>query len=193
MAIVNGRQVGKVVSEIRGDHVKRYEFAAKHCDAFHVLDAACGVGYGSMILADGGASHVEAIDVAPEAIQSAAEYFARPNIRWRIADLENEPTFELVGAAVSFETIEHLSDPLPFLKSLRQAARQLFASVPNQQRLRFLKHRFPDHYRHYTPIEFLELLDAAGWHVDEWWHQKDSEPGVLHEGPDGRTMIVIAS
>ncbi len=193
MAIIDGRQVAETLDGIRGDHVKRYQFAARHCDAVHVIDAACGAGYGAAMLIDAGVECVEAVDVSPVAIGLGVCHWARPGIRWRVADLQDNLNFDLCGASISFETIEHLADPLPFLVNLKSAAPQLFASVPNQERLPFAKYRFPDHHRHYTPEEFKALLSEAGWHVDEWWHQKDNEPGILHEGSDGRTMIVIAS
>jgi 2-polyprenyl-3-methyl-5-hydroxy-6-metoxy-1,4-benzoquinol methylase len=60
------RQWGETVSEIKTDHVKRYELAAKYAKG-RVLDAACGCGYGSSILYAMG-TEVVAVDASADAI-----------------------------------------------------------------------------------------------------------------------------
>ena len=51
------------------EHRQRYEFAAEYCVNAHVLDAACGVGYGSDLLHRKGAFNVLGVDLSSEAIQ----------------------------------------------------------------------------------------------------------------------------
>ena len=51
----NERQVAPTLDGIRRDHVARYEWAARQlAPESVVLDAACGVGYGSRVMADAG-------------------------------------------------------------------------------------------------------------------------------------------
>jgi SAM-dependent methyltransferase len=92
-------------------HLKRYEFAAPLCEEKRVLDAGCGVGYGSAFLG-ARAARVLGIDVSEEAIEYARRRYSAPNVEFEqmdgsALDLGDE-TFDVV---CSFETIEHLPEP----------------------------------------------------------------------------------
>ncbi|MBS0558324.1 MAG: class I SAM-dependent methyltransferase [Proteobacteria bacterium] len=98
------------VREIRYEHLARYAFALELARGKRVLDAACGEGYGSAMLASAAAS-VVGMDIAEDAIAHArSRYGARPNLRFERSDctaLEVTPaSFDLV---VSFETLEHVA------------------------------------------------------------------------------------
>jgi SAM-dependent methyltransferase len=103
-------------------HLKRYEFALAWCDAAEVLDAGCGVGYGSAFLARG-ARRVVGVDRNGDGIEYARAHYAADNVEYLCADVLELPladaSFDVVCA---FETIEHLDDPRGFL---REAARVL--------------------------------------------------------------------
>src|SRR5690606_17895209 len=98
--------------EMRYEHWHRYAFAAQFARGKRVLDAACGEGYGSALLARHGAE-VVGVDVSEEAIAHArARYGDHPGLRFVHADCTrlddfDGPGFDLV---VSFETLEHLHD-----------------------------------------------------------------------------------
>ncbi len=104
-------------------HLKRYEFARPFCVGKIVLDAGCGVGYGTAYLAEE-ASRVVGVDVDPGAIAYALERYARPNVRFVQADLAGssfrDESFDVV---CSFETIEHLRDPEAFLSQMARVLR----------------------------------------------------------------------
>src|SRR3954467_14298237 len=69
------RQVAPTLEGIRADHVARYQFAAQLLKKpTRVIDFACGVGYGSKILADAG-HFVYGYDRDPEAIAYAREHY----------------------------------------------------------------------------------------------------------------------
>jgi SAM-dependent methyltransferase len=186
------RQVAPTVDGIRADHVARYKFAAERLAGKKVIDAGCGIGYGSRILADAGC-FVTAFDVSEEAIGYAkAHYLNREHdhIAFLVRDAETwQPddgmTFD---AAVCFEIIEHLWDPAPLLRALRHAAPMLLASVPNEEVFPYQNHAY--HYRHYTSGEFQTLLEACGWEVVEWHGQTGKESGV-EENINGRTLIAV--
>jgi 2-polyprenyl-3-methyl-5-hydroxy-6-metoxy-1,4-benzoquinol methylase len=121
-------------------HVARYVFATRFIrPGDRVLDAACGLGYGSAILTDGTlADSVLGIDLDPAAVAYAAGHYgaARSRLSFRamdvqaVADLEPES----VDVVVTFETLEHLSDPDAFLAACRRVltpAGRLIGSVPN--------------------------------------------------------------
>ena len=97
------------VREIWYEHWHRYVFARQLAKGQRVLDAACGEGYGSALLADVAASVLGA-DISEQAIAHARErYGDRPNLRFQRADatqLDASPnSFDLI---VSFETLEHV-------------------------------------------------------------------------------------
>ena len=97
------------VREIWYEHWHRYVFTRKLAQGKRVLDAACGEGYGSALLADVATSVVGA-DISDDAIAHArSRYGSRSNLRFERADatqLNVAPgSFDLV---VSFETLEHV-------------------------------------------------------------------------------------
>lgn len=193
MTLRNGeRQVAPDVSGIRRDHVARYEFVARRLPkGSRVLDLACGVGYGSLILAEAG-HHVDAVDANPEAIAYAREHYAHPRITYicakaeEIAGLEIGPT----DAVVSFETIEHLADPAPFLAYCARHVAALYASVPNETVFPH-RGRINFHHRHYTRAEFAALLSGAGWTAMEW-HGQAGPTSEVEPEIEGRTLIAVA-
>jgi len=92
-------------------HLKRYEFAGRWSAGADVLDAGCGVGYGTAHLA-ARAKHVLGVDRDLAAVEYARRRYGAPNIEFRHADLLElrlpSRSFDLVCA---FETIEHLDEP----------------------------------------------------------------------------------
>ena len=184
------RQVAPDLSGIRRDHVARYEWAASIIGTGRsVLDFACGIGYGAKILADAGNS-VVAIDREPSAIEYGYEHFSSGSMSLLVGTLADfVPPMRNFDVAVSFETIEHLEDPVSALKLLRQSAGRLIASVPNEERFPYQGQKF--HHRHYTRQEFSDLLAEAGWRVTGWFGQADKFNEVEPE-MNGRTVIVTA-
>ena len=47
-----------------------------------ILDCACGIGWGSYLIANVGANHVTSVDLSEEAISAAKNYFNHPNINF---------------------------------------------------------------------------------------------------------------
>jgi SAM-dependent methyltransferase len=186
------RQVAPELSGIRRDHVARYEFVAKQLPpGSHVLDLACGVGYGARILADAGHT-VIAADANREAIAYGLEHYRHERITFLTGKAEGfDWSRDRFDAVISFETIEHLPDPGPVLRAWSRVASRLYASVPNQSVFPFRADiRF--HHRHYTRAEFRALLAETGWSVAEWFGQagphSEVEPNI-----EGRTLIAVAA
>ena len=65
-------------------HLKRYEFALPYCRGASVLDAGCGVGYGTAHLARV-AERVVGVDVSDDAVSYARAHYAGPNVEFRVA------------------------------------------------------------------------------------------------------------
>jgi len=159
------------------EHVSRYSFAAPLCTGKRVLDVACGEGYGAFILARQGAAEVVGVDVAEDAIAIARHLFARDGVEFIAGDavdlsaiLGNRPLFDVI---VSFETIEHVSEPRRFLEGIRRTLAPggtIVLSCPNDalQTARGIANPF--HLRTYTLGEFQELTTgvlgtAARWYL----------------------------
>ena len=73
------------VREIRYEHLHRYALAADFVRGMSVLDAACGEGYGSGILARTAAS-VTGVDISQAAIGHARARYASSNLAFEVAD-----------------------------------------------------------------------------------------------------------
>jgi len=188
---LNGRQV----EPIREDHLNRYRWVScfmRPSDL--VLDVACGAGYGTQIIGERCALAL-GYDISEEAIKYANAHYLNAHTGFMLADVTTV-SLPRACAAVSFETIEHLPDPLPFLKELRRKTKRLFASVPNQDVLPFDQARHKYHYRHYTLQEFDALLVEAGWRPTAY-HGQEGKAGVVYNHVSGTrhtgsTIVVSA-
>lgn len=122
-------------------HVARYQWARQFVrPGDRVLDAACGLGYGSALLADATlAESVRGLDADPWAVTYAREHYgaSRSRLSFDTCDLDTldaqaPASYDLV---VSFETIEHLADPARFVQACRRLLTpggRLLCSVPNE-------------------------------------------------------------
>jgi len=117
------------------EHWHRYCLVQPLARGLVVLDAACGEGYGSAILARS-AREVVGIDIAAEAVAHARTRYTAANLRYVEGSCTALPfpdaSFDLV---VSFETIEHLAQQQEMLAEFRRVLRPagaLVISSPNQ-------------------------------------------------------------
>ena len=110
LQLTGERFTPECVREIWYEHWHRYAFARNLAANKRVLDAACGEGYGSALLADV-AAEVTGVDIDPTSVAHAcARYAAKAHLRYVCADATTLPfpdrAFDLI---VSFETLEHLA------------------------------------------------------------------------------------
>ena len=187
------RQVSPTLDGIRLDHRFRYEFAAKILlPASKVVDFACGIGYGSRIKADAG-HKVFAFDIVHAALSYGRQHYDHKQILYAKQNGNAPDELPKCDAAVSFETIEHIEDPRPLLKALREASPLLLCSVPNEDVLPWQSADGTTtafHFRHYTKAEFNALLNECGWQVKEWHGQLGTESEV-EANVNGRTLIAV--
>jgi SAM-dependent methyltransferase len=145
-------------------HLARYHFASERVGREdRVLDAACGLGYGSALLwRDAPGRRVTGVDLSPWVVEYATDNFGAggQGPRYARQDVYDLSTFEdeSFDSVVSFETIEHLLDPAPFLRHVRRVLVRdgLFvASVP----YRWVINGDTGKYHHdwYDVPKFLEL------------------------------------
>ena len=118
-------------------HVKRYTFALPWCENGDVLDVACGVGYGTVVLADV-AHTVVGGDLDEESIAYARQRYTRPNVEFVVLDATELPFGDATFDAVcSFETIEHLDLPAAFVGEVARVLRStgsFLVSTPRSDR-----------------------------------------------------------
>lgn len=109
------------VREIWYEHFHRYALAARWCANQRTLDAACGEGYGSALLARS-ALAVEGVDISGQAIDHARNrYGSLENVSFRVADCIQLPfSDDEFDRVVSFETLEHLQDHDELLAEFRR-------------------------------------------------------------------------
>lgn len=121
-------------------HLARYMLARSFVRPNDVvLDAACGLGYGSAILWEGSeASSVTGVDCDEGAVEYARQNYgsARPGLAYLTANVEELPAVpsNSVDLVVSFETIEHLENPERFLGEMKRVLKpggRFICSVPN--------------------------------------------------------------
>ena len=144
---------------VYAEHVARYGFAAQFVRGLRVLDVACGTGYGGEMLLSAGAKSVVAVDYAIDSLRYALKNRISASQALVVGDAESLP-FEDASfdAVTSFETIEHLPDPLGFLRELRRvlvADGVLILSTPNRLTSDGTN---PFHLREFAAEELLALL-----------------------------------
>jgi 2-polyprenyl-3-methyl-5-hydroxy-6-metoxy-1,4-benzoquinol methylase len=95
---------------VAAEHLGRYWWAAQFAGGRRVLDAGCGIGYGSNMLAEAEAAEVVGVDIAKPMIEAASPA-AAPSVTFRtgdVADLDlDTDSFELV---VCFEMHKHVEN-----------------------------------------------------------------------------------
>ena len=95
---------------VLSEHVARYAWAAKLLGpAKGVLDAPCGAGYGTQLLARAG-HRVLGLDVDAGAVTYARQRYPHERAAYRIADLCGPDLGGPFEAVVCFEGIEHVLD-----------------------------------------------------------------------------------
>jgi 2-polyprenyl-3-methyl-5-hydroxy-6-metoxy-1,4-benzoquinol methylase len=151
-------------------HILRYRFAAAYMrPGDRILDAACGCGYGSRILAEAGAE-VVSVDRDAPSLEHGRKFYDHERIVWVGADLnritqelESGPVLpESLHRVVSLETLEHLEQPGRALAWFRRCLRPdglLICSVPIVPTTAFDSYHLHD----FTRESFLSALEQNGF------------------------------
>lgn len=124
---------------IVAEHYQRYNAVLNIVKGKKVLDAACGAGYGTALMASV-AEEVTGIDISSEAISFANHRYSDiSNAKYLEASIAELPfsdnTFDVI---VSFETIEHVNEDLQnkFLKEIKRCLKDdgiLVMSSPDKR------------------------------------------------------------
>jgi GT2 family glycosyltransferase/SAM-dependent methyltransferase len=175
-------------------HWQRYLFFRPWYEDRRVIDAASGEGYGTGYAACFAAKAI-GCDVAADAVAHASRRYPHAQfVRRDVCELD----YSEADLVISFETIEHLSDPGSFLTALASCRGQIVISTPNrnthspgnslgdQPRNGF-------HTIEWTPSEFSELVRS--YFPDRqvrFLSQEARWPGLIREGLDENAMYTIA-
>lgn len=186
------------------EHWHRYCLALPLARGRRVLDAACGEGYGSALLART-AAHVVGVDLGAKAIAHAQSRYQAPNLSYVQGSVTALPVLAAsVDLIVSFETIEHLAAQADMLAEFRRvlvADGVLVISSPNRPVYNedgAVENEF--HVRELDRAELQALLDVhfpqQAWHAQRvaahslLWQERgthgDVSFDVLAEGVPGR-------
>jgi SAM-dependent methyltransferase len=175
------RFVPEVMSDqlIEAEHHARYRFAGAVVAGRRVLDAGCGVGWGSQVLLDYGAASVDGVDIDESAVTDSIRRC--PSGTFVRADLMALPFpeghFDVIAC---FEAIEHVEDPLRGLDEFRRVLAPggiVLVSSPN-----------PDVYpagnpfhRHELRPEDLHAAMQERFEHTELWRQHNFIASALHQ------------
>jgi SAM-dependent methyltransferase len=170
MEFTGERFTPECVREIWYEHFHRYAFAQSFARGKRVLDAACGEGYGSDLLA-ADAKSVLGVDISDAAIAHArSRYVDRTNLRFEQGDCTAltlpDASFDLV---VSFETLEHVVAQEKLLDGFARVLAPdgvFIVSSPDKRTYSDVNgFRNEFHARELYRDELLTLLDARFPHV----------------------------
>jgi SAM-dependent methyltransferase len=139
-------------------HLVAYRFAQEQVRGQRVLDAGCGDGYGTDLLAET-ARRALGVDRSARTIETAARRYRRPNLAYRVCELPRLAELgERFDVVCNFQVIEHLADPVPFVRQAREVLEpggRLIVTTPN--RLQSVVEN-PYHVHEYVAEELRELL-----------------------------------
>lgn len=180
---------------IAAEHVGRYRFAASLAEDAEVLDAGCGLGYGTASLAAAGARRAVGVDLSSGALGRARE--AAPGVEFVEGDLLDLPfedaSFDL---AVCFEAIEHVSDPAAVMAELRRVLRDDGVAVISSPNPHNYPPGNPYHVRELSAAELREGLARHFANVEIYYQHVWIATAVLREptlrGPAGDLDAALA-
>jgi SAM-dependent methyltransferase len=173
-------------------HIERYEFAARLLPPGRLLDAGCGVGYGTRLLVErsGMATSALGIDVEPQAIAYARKRYGSPRVDFRADDLLSFEDRSGFDGVVALEIIEHVHNPkalIDHLLSMLSPGGVLVASVPTTPSTDLN----PYHQHDFTERSFRRLFNQSKVLELDLLRQRQSvRIGALLRRRDGRLRDV---
>lgn len=136
-------------------HIERYAIIRQFAYG-RTLDCACGVGYGTHLLAkNADVSKIYGIDSDPECIAYAKKEFGGDKIEYICDDIANI-TLPNIDFLASLETIEHLPDPRVLNElSQRCNVQEILISFPAKKTTHYNKY-------HYWDLTIQDVLEIFG-------------------------------
>ena len=158
-------------------HTATYDYAARQLAGLRVLDFGCGTGYGDERIADR-CLHVTGVDVSHEAIAYAVDRHRHERTAYRRIDPVDDAPLPFgdasFDAVLSFQVIEHVSNPAAYLSEAARVTRPgglLILATPDR-RSRLWPGQRPWNRYHLTEFEptglaalltpWYDLVESAG-------------------------------
>lgn len=151
------------------EHLERYRFACQLLEpGSRVLDAACGWGYGTMLLDERGCD-VIGLDIDGRQIsENRKRWDSDLFLTGDVTELPFEDNS--FDAVVAFEVIEHCVEESKILTSLSRVIKPggiLICSTPNYRYTRCVGPRLDWHKKEYSPEGFFSLLESYFCNVEK--------------------------
>lgn len=182
---------GKVDADLYNEHVSRYHFASTLSRGRHCLDAGCGLGYGTDLLAADALS-ATGVDVHVDTALSARECNPLTRATYSAADVSALPfADQTFGLTVSFEVIEHLSNWRDFVREIaRVTAATGIALISTPNRDYYAESRGesgpnPFHQHEFSFTEFEAALEEAFPFVELFGQNIVPAISFFHGASDG--------
>ena len=152
-------------SELELEHLHRYLFAFQFAKGRHVLDIACGEGYGSFMLSQIARS-VVGVDIDSKTVADASTKYCAENLSYKIGSCIELPLSDCsVDLVVSFETLEHIAEHDQFMLEIKRVLRPegiLIMSSP--ERDVYASYREGDNEFHAKELNRAEFKDLLAKH-----------------------------
>jgi len=168
---------------VEAEHLARYWWSTGFAKGRRVLDAGCGLGYGTNLLAAAGAVEAVGVDIA-EAVVEAAAGRAAEGARFLSAGIHDLPfedgSFDLI---VCFEVIEHVDRAPQAIAELTRALSPdgvLAVSSPNPE---VYVPGNPHHVHEFSAEELRTVLAGHFPHVEVRQQHNLIVSSVLEGGP----------
>jgi SAM-dependent methyltransferase len=187
--------------ELSYEHWHRYAFVRRFVAGKRVLDAACGEGYGTALIANVAAEAI-GVDIDSDTVAHARECYAQqPNVRFETGSVTSVPLADCsVDVVISFETVEHIpasDQPLMIGEFARVLAPGglLIISTPNKRLYSDERdYRNPFHLHELYRDQLEALLDAK-FPYRRWFQQTRSYTSALwsddFDGGDARCEVLM--
>lgn len=150
------------------EYFHRYAICREHVDGKRVIDLACGVGYGSALLAQRAAA-VVGVDTDSQAIRSAQKHHQSANIEFLVGDCLDLPfddaSFDVIIANDIIETVGNRTKLLNELRRVMRPGGTLLASIQNKPVSERLRARDRSAGTEMDVAEFTRLLNRNFDHV----------------------------
>ncbi|MBL4661425.1 MAG: class I SAM-dependent methyltransferase [Alcanivoracaceae bacterium] len=184
LAFTGERFTPECVREIWYEHYHRYAFAKRLIAGKTILDAACGEGYGSQILAEN-AKQVTGLDIDSETVNHARSRYKKNNLKFvqgSCAELPFEDaSFDVI---ISFETLEHLEQQQEMLAEFSRVLNKdgiLIISTPDKKHYSDatgFENEF--HVKELYREEFRQLLNSH-WQHQLWYSQAMAFSSIMEK------------
>src|SRR5680860_14611 len=183
-------------SELKIEHLQRYNSITNLLKNKVVVDAASGEGYGSSILARY-ASTVYGIDISDEAVTQAKQKYTQDNLHFINASVESIPLGDSsVDVFVSFETIEHVNEATQqvFLKEIKRVLNKkgiLIISTPNKEVYSDMsKYSNEFHIKEFYKQEFYDFL-LTHFAFVKFYYQRFQIASFIENGAENVDVLSI--